>query len=182
MQPNGESRRHDGGNLGPGRSVFHHWLAGQAPLELRGDRGLIMPSGANGEPEPNRTILRIPLRQSRTGLGPGTSKPAPVCDPWGVLENGRRARGCPESTKWSPFTIAMPCERTKSNLPSPAAGGRPRMTHLGRTPPFQGEAGKVRFRRTLPVRARSGGGRITERTPAVQPRRREQVKVPHTGP
>jgi hypothetical protein len=36
----------------------------------------------------------------------------------------------------------------------------------------------VRNRRILPVPARSGGGRLTERTPAVQPRRRERVKVP----
>jgi hypothetical protein len=40
----------------------------------------------------------------------------------------------------------------------------------------------VRLRRILPVPARSGGGRLTERTPAVQPRRRERVKVPLSGP
>jgi hypothetical protein len=34
-----------------------------------------------------------------------------------------------------------------------------------------------RNRRILPIPARSGGGRLTERTPAVQPRQREQVKV-----
>jgi hypothetical protein len=36
--------------------------------------------------------------------------------------------------------------------------------------------------RILPIPARSGGGRLTERTPAAQPRRRERVKVPQTGP
>jgi hypothetical protein len=39
-----------------------------------------------------------------------------------------------------------------------------------------------RCRLILPVPARCGGGRLTERTPAVQPRRRERVKVPHSGP
>jgi len=34
------------------------------------------------------------------------------------------------------------------------------------------------LRRILSVPARSGGGRLTERTPAVQPTRRERVKVP----
>src|SRR5215813_4413205 len=36
------------------------------------------------------------------------------------------------------------------------------------------------LRRILPDPARFGGGRLTERTPGVQPRRRERVKVPHT--
>ena len=49
-------------------------------------------------------------------------------------------------------------------------------------PPVLGEDGKVLFRRILPVPARSGGGRLTERTPAVQPRWRERVKVPHFRP
>src|SRR5215467_11348562 len=35
-------------------------------------------------------------------------------------------------------------------------------------------------RRILPVPARSRGGRLTERTPAAQPWRRERVKVPHS--
>ena len=39
-----------------------------------------------------------------------------------------------------------------------------------------------RNRRILPVPARSSGGRLTERTPAVQPRRRERVKVPRSRP
>jgi hypothetical protein len=39
----------------------------------------------------------------------------------------------------------------------------------------------VRIRRILPIPARSGGGRLSERTPAVQPRRRERVKVPLSG-
>jgi hypothetical protein len=39
-----------------------------------------------------------------------------------------------------------------------------------------------RNRRIIPVPARSGGGRLTERTPAVQPRRREWVKVPLKRP
>jgi len=38
-----------------------------------------------------------------------------------------------------------------------------------------------RFRRILPVPARSGGGRLTERKPAVQPRRRERLNVPLSG-
>src|SRR5262249_11670049 len=36
-------------------------------------------------------------------------------------------------------------------------------------------------RRILPVPARSSGGRLTERTPVVQSRRRERVKVPHSS-
>ena len=36
-----------------------------------------------------------------------------------------------------------------------------------------------RLRRILPIPARSGGGRLTETTPAVQPGRRERFKVPH---
>ena len=36
-------------------------------------------------------------------------------------------------------------------------------------------------RRILSVPTRSGGGLLTERTPAVQPRRREWAKVPHRG-
>jgi len=51
-----------------------------------------------------------------------------------------------------------------------------------RTFAFRGEGGKVWNRRNLPVPARSGGGRLTERTPAVQPRWRERVKVPHFRP
>jgi len=38
------------------------------------------------------------------------------------------------------------------------------------------------LRRILPIPARSGGGRLNERTAAVQPRRRERVKVPLSGP
>src|SRR6516225_7742890 len=36
------------------------------------------------------------------------------------------------------------------------------------------------LRRILPIPAHSGGGRLPERTPAVQPSRRERVKVPHS--
>jgi len=43
-------------------------------------------------------------------------------------------------------------------------------------------AANDRFRRILPVPARSGGGRLTERTAAVQSRRRQRVKVPHCRP
>ena len=50
----------------------------------------------------------------------------------------------------------------------------------GRTSLFWSEGGKVRNRRTLPVPARSGGGRLIERTPAVQPKQQERVKMPHT--
>ena len=38
------------------------------------------------------------------------------------------------------------------------------------------------LRCVLPFPARSGGGRLTGQTPAVQPRRREGVKVPDTRP
>jgi hypothetical protein len=34
------------------------------------------------------------------------------------------------------------------------------------------------YRRILSVPACSGGGRLTQRTPAIQPRRREWVKLP----
>jgi hypothetical protein len=34
------------------------------------------------------------------------------------------------------------------------------------------------YRRILPIPACSGGGRLTERTPAIQPSRQERVKVP----
>jgi len=37
-----------------------------------------------------------------------------------------------------------------------------------------------RFRRNFVIAGRSGEGRLIERTPAVQPRQRERVKVPHT--
>jgi hypothetical protein len=37
------------------------------------------------------------------------------------------------------------------------------------------------FRRISPVAVRSGEGRLKEQTPAVQPRRRERVKVPLSG-
>ena len=47
--------------------------------------------------------------------------------------------------------------------------------------PFRGESGNDWFRRTLSVPARSGGGRLTERTPTVQSRRRERVKVPQSS-
>jgi len=52
---------------------------------------------------------------------------------------------------------------------------------IGRIAPAPGrEVGKVWNRRILPVRACSGGGRLIERTPAVQPRRQERVKVPQS--
>src|SRR6516162_6134873 len=38
------------------------------------------------------------------------------------------------------------------------------------------------LRRILSVPARSGGGRPTERIPAIPPRLRERVKVPQSGP
>ena len=38
--------------------------------------------------EPFAEILDTNTTQSRTGLGPSTSKPVSVCDPSGVLENG----------------------------------------------------------------------------------------------
>ena len=43
-------------------------------------------------------------------------------------------------------------------------------------------AANGRNRRIHPVPARSGGGRLTERTPAVPPGRRERVKVPQSRP
>jgi hypothetical protein len=45
---------------------------------------------------------------------------------------------------------------------------------------FDREPAGDRYRRNLPLPARSGGGRLTDRTPAIQPGRREWVKVPHT--
>jgi hypothetical protein len=45
---------------------------------------------------------------------------------------------------------------------------------------WRSEALEERDGRRLPVPARSGGGRLTEPTPAVEPGRRERVKVPHT--
>jgi len=56
------------------------------------------------------------------------------------------------------------------------------MSQLGRLRRLDRGSANGRFRRILPVPPRSGGGRLNERTPAVQPRQRELVKVPHTGP
>ena len=50
----------------------------------------------------------------------------------------------------------------------------------GRTSGFDCGPERGRLRHILPVPAGSGGGRLTERTPAVQLRLRERVKVPHT--
>jgi hypothetical protein len=41
-------------------------------------------------------------------------------------------------------------------------------------------AANSRFRRVPVVATRSGEGRVTERTPAIQARRRERVKVPQS--
>src|SRR6516162_5822838 len=53
---------------------------------------------------------------------------------------------------------------------------------LGWAPRFDCGAANGRYQRILPVRARSGGGRLNERTLAVQPRLRERVKVPRSRP
>jgi hypothetical protein len=50
-----------------------------------------------------------------------------------------------------------------------------------RTPAARSRIANGRFRRILPIPARSGGGRLSERTPAVQPSRRERLKVPPSG-
>ena len=50
-----------------------------------------------------------------------------------------------------------------------------RMTEKGRLEPVDTTDTSGGFRRILLVPPHSGGGRLTERTPAVQPRRRERV-------
>ena len=55
------------------------------------------------------------------------------------------------------------------------------MSELGRFDAFELHQPNGRNRRILSVPGRSGGGRLSERTPAVRPRRREWVKVPHSG-
>jgi hypothetical protein len=47
---------------------------------------------------------------------------------------------------------------------------------------YSGEEREGLNRRILPVPARSGGGRLTERTLAIQPWPPEWVKVPLSGP
>ena len=63
------------------------------------------------------------------------------------------------------------------NKPHP----RPAQGRLwGRTHPLNQATPEVSKRRILLVPPHSGGGRLTEQTPAVQPRRRERVKVPQS--
>jgi hypothetical protein len=57
-----------------------------------------------------------------------------------------------------------------------------RMTGKGRLDAFAIGRRNGRYRRILLVPARSDGRRLTERTAAVQPRRREWVKVPPLPP
>jgi hypothetical protein len=57
---------------------------------------------------------------------------------------------------------------------------RPQTSLERLTSRFQRGNANGRNRRILSVPTRSGGGLLTERTPAVQPRRREWAKVPHT--
>jgi hypothetical protein len=52
------------------------------------------------------------------------------------------------------------------------------MALKGRFDQFDRRWADARFRRILPIPARSGGSRLTGRIPAVQPRRPEGVKVP----
>src|SRR5215469_17623405 len=59
---------------------------------------------------------------------------------------------------------------------------RPRGSALGRLLPAAFEVASVRYRRTLPITARSGEGRLSEWRPAVPATRRERVKMPHTRP
>src|SRR6516162_10357839 len=58
---------------------------------------------------------------------------------------------------------------------------RARATALSRFDPLTRAYANGGNRRILLVPARSGGGRLTERTPAVQRRRRERLKVPQIG-
>ena len=64
---------------------------------------------------------------------------------------------------------------------SPRGANSARVFSLGQTRQLSVAAGSGWFRRILSVPALSGGGRLTERTPAVQPRRWERLKVPHCG-
>jgi hypothetical protein len=59
-------------------------------------------------------------------------------------------------------------------------GRGPGMALEGRFDPFNRGRPDDRFRRIFLIAAQSGGGRLTERTAAIQPRRREWVKVPQS--
>ena len=52
------------------------------------------------------------------------------------------------------------------------------ISYAGRTVALERRSGNGRLRRILPVPTRSGGGRLTERTPAVQPRPGEPLLMP----
>ena len=60
--------------------------------------------------------------------------------------------------------------------------GTLRASRLCQTCLFDRGLGTVGLRRILPVPGRSRGGRLIERIPAVQPRRRQRLKVPLIGP
>jgi hypothetical protein len=72
-------------------------------------------------------------------------------------------------------------------VPPPARGLTGQMLRVSiadfyRARYWRSEALEERDGRRLPVPAPSGGGRLTEPTPAVEPSRRERVKVPHSRP
>jgi len=56
------------------------------------------------------------------------------------------------------------------------------ISYAGRTVALERRSGNGRLRRILPVPTRSGGGRLTERTPAVQPRPGEPLLMPLKRP
>jgi len=85
-------------------------------------------------------------------------------------------------TSWSTSTGSATEGGNRESVPAPRLGNRRpssrcRRSAMCRTPQRQPTSTSVRSRRILPVPARCGGGGLTERTPVVQPRRRERVKV-----
>jgi len=56
-----------------------------------------------------------------------------------------------------------------------------RMSGKGRSFPFRGEGGKVRYRRVSPIAPRPREGRLTEPIAGAQPWLRERVLMPHCG-
>src|SRR6516162_4896605 len=79
---------------------------------------------------------------------------------------------------------AFPADHTAIDTAHPKVVDRNNQASDGRMTAFCGALGSARptngsYRRILPVPAHSRGGRLTERTPAVQPSQPERVKVPH---
>jgi hypothetical protein len=56
------------------------------------------------------------------------------------------------------------------------------MVVSGRTAPFRGKRGKVRFRRIFPVAERRGQSRLTEPLADAQFQQRDPLFMPHIGP